>query len=424
MSEQQTPTIQLAIDQAVQQHTAGHLSQAQTLYQQILQRNPDQPVALHLLGVIAHQTGDNDKAVNLITRALELAPNLVEAHNNIGIVLRELGRLNEARVRFANALDLRPDYAEARYNLGMLQLLEGDFVHGWENYAWRHKMDQYNFAKINYRKPTWDGEALKDRTILVHPEQGLGDSIQFVRYVPTIATLAAQVLLEVPTELVRLFQHIKPPIQIIQPNTQIPEFDYQTSLLDLPRLLNTSLETIPTYHPYLQAPPALVNPWKERIGHPNTFRLGIVWAGNPKHRHDRDRSIDARLFRSLIGIPGITVFSLQIGRDGEAAQIFGGKVIDIAPLLCDFADTAAALNNMDLVVTVDTAVAHLAGALGRPTRILLPFVPDWRWLLERNNSPWYPTVQLLRQKQRGDWKTAVDKIRTELTAAGNRPQND
>ena len=423
MSKQKTLTIQQVIDLAVQHHNEGRLPQAEIIYQQILQSNPNHPIALHLLGVIALQMGKNDKAVNLIERALDVEPDLAEAHNNIGIALRELGRLEEARMRFCTALKLKTDYAEAHYNLGMLQLLEGDFARGWVNYAWRRKIPKYHFQKNDYKKPFWDGSRLKGRTIFVYPEQGLGDSIQFVRYLPTLASLGARVLLGVPSELLRLFQNMKSPIEIIKPNDPIPEFDYHTSLLDLPRLLNTSLETIPSYKSYLRAPSDLTNIWADRLGPRTAFRLGIVWAGNPKHKHDRDRSIEATLMRPLVEITGISIFSLQVGRGGEASEIFGDKVVDIAPILNDFADTAAALSNLDLIVTVDTAVAHLAGALGCRTRTLLPFIPDWRWLLERNDSPWYPSMQLLRQPQRNDWQTILDQVHTELTTIANRDKN-
>ena len=420
MSEQKTLTIQQAIDLAVQHHNEGSLSQAEIIYQQILQSNPNHPVALHLLGVVALQMGRNAEAVNLIERALSIEPTLVEAHNNIGIALRELGRLEEARMRFCTALRLKANYAEAHYNLGMLQLLQGDFTRGWENYAWRRKMPKYHFRKNDYKKPFWDGNTLKGKTILVYPEQGLGDSIQFVRYLPTLTSLGARILLEVPSELLRLFQNMKTPIEIIKPNDPIPQFDYHTSLLDLPGVLNTTLDTKPRYKSYLHAPIDLTNIWADRLGRRGAFRVGIVWAGNPKHKHDRDRSIEATLMRPLAEITGVSVFSLQVGRGGEASEIFGDKVVDIAPILHDFADTAAALSNLDLLVTVDTAVAHLAGALGCMTRTLLPFVPDWRWLLERNDSPWYPNMQLLRQPQRNDWQTILNQVPTELTTIANR----
>ena len=189
---------------------------------------------------------------------------------------------------------------------------------------------------------------------------------------------------------------------------------YNTDLGDLPQLLNTTLETIPSYNSYLSAPSDLKKEWANRLGPRKKFRLGIVWAGSPTHKNDRNRCIDAFLFQPLTKIRGVSVYSLQVGRNGEAAKIFGDTVTDVAPFLNDFADTAAAVSNLDLVVSVDTSVAHIAGALGWPIWTLIPFVPDWRWLLERDDSPWYPTMQLFRQSERNDWKTVIERLRTEL----------
>lgn len=419
MSKQHMLTIQEAIDLAVQHHNEDRLPQAEAIYRQILQDNPQHPVALHLLGVIALQIGKYDTAVNLIRKALDVQPDLVEAHNNIGIALRELGMLAAAGNQFTTALQLKPNYAEAHYNLGMLQLLNGNFRQGWENYAWRRSIPKYRFRNVEYKEPFWDGGQLNGRTLFVYPEQGLGDSIQFIRYLPALTSLGARVLLETPPELLRLFQNIPLPIEIVLPGDPIGQFDCHTSLLDLPRLLDTSLETIPSYKSYLQAPSELIKTWADRIGPRTVFRLGIVWAGNQKHMHDHSRSFEATLIKPLVEMTGISVFSLQVGRTGEALDVFGSKVTDLAPFLTDFADTAAVLSNLDLIVTVDTAVAHLAGAIGCQTKTLLPFVPDWRWLLERNDSPWYPSMQLLRQSERNDWKTVIDQVQTELSANSN-----
>ena len=414
MSKQKTLTIQQVIDLAVQHHNEGRLSKAESIYQQILQSDPNQPVALHLLGVIAHQVGKNDTAVDLITRALALKPDYPEAHSNLGVSLQSLGKLEEAVASYRTALGLKPDFAEAHYNLGMLQLLMGDFLRGWKNYAWRWKTKQYRSLPRDYEKPSWDGGELKGKTIFVYPEQGLGDTIQFVRYLPLLKQHGRRVVFETPKSLTRLFATVGIADQLIEPGETPPTIDCHAALLDLPQLLNTTLETIPNYNSYLRTAPNLQKEWANRLGPRKKFRLGIVWAGRSAHKNDRNRSIEAFLFQPLTKIRGVSVYSLQVGRNGEAAKIFGDTVTDVAPFLNDFADTAAAVSNLDLVVSVDTSVAHIAGALGWPIWTLLPFVPDWRWLLERDDSPWYPTMQLFRQSERNDWKTVIERLRTEL----------
>jgi len=406
--------IQQAMDVGTQHHQAGRLAQAETIYQQILETKPDQPTATHMLGVVAHQSGKNELAVRLISRSLKKLPNLPEAHNNKGLALRELGRLEDAGASFRTALDLKHDFAEAHYNLGMLQLLTGNFLDGWENYAWRWKMPQHFHSKTYDKRPVWDGSPIGGKTILIYPEQGLGDTIQFVRYVQLLSELGARVILETPEQLLGLFKHIGNTVKLVGPGERAPSFDYHVSLLDIPRLVNTSLDNIPSYSSYLKSQPDIVKKIENCLHFPDQFRLGIVWAGSPTHQYDKNRSIDATLFKPLVAIPGICVYSLQVGRRGEAVKTFGEEIIDTAPFLNDFSDTAAVITKLDLMVTVDTAVAHIAAALGCQTRTLLPFVPDWRWLLKRNDTPWYPSMSLARQTKSNDWKTVISRVRQEI----------
>ena len=213
---------------------------------------------------------------------------------------------------------------------------------------------------------------------------------------------------------------------MIKPGETPPTIDCYAALLDLPQLLHTTLETIPSYNSYLSAPSDLQKEWANRLGPRKTFRLGIVWAGRSEHKNDRNRSIEAFLFQPLTKIRGVSVYSLQVGRNGEATKIFADTVTDIAPFLNDFADTAAAVSNLDLVVSVDTSVAHIAGALGWPIWTLIPFVPDWRWLLERDDSPWYPSLHLCRQSKLGQWDSAIEKVATWLDNKNNtkKPNNE
>ena len=260
----------------------------------------------------------------------------------------------------------------------------------------------------------WDGSALDGKTILVYPEQGVGDTIQFARYLPLVEALGGRVIFEVPKTLDRLFKGSRFAEISVAAEKTPPPFDCHAPLLDLPRLLNTTLQTIPVCDSYLETPPELREVWADRIGPGENIRVGIVWAGNPKHANDRNRSIEGALFRPLTEISGVSTYSLQVGRDGESTKIIGDRATDIAPFLTDFAETAAAMRNLDLIVTADTSVAHLAGTLGTPVWTLLPYIPDWRWLLEREDSPWYPSMRLFRQSAIGDWAGVFENVEKAL----------
>ena len=515
-------TLQQVLELAVQHHNAGRFPQAKQIYQQILQSEPDQPVALHLLGVTAYQEQEHTLAVDLITKALAIQPDYADAHRNLGSVLRDLGRsdeavasfhaalairpdyvdahtnlgsvlrdlgrldeavasyhnalaiepdhagthnnlgnalralgrlddafasyhnalrvdpdhagahnnlgnafrdlgqLDEAFASYQKALAIRPDHADAHKNLGHLQLLTGDFQSGWDNHAWRRRATPHALRPRQYEGPLWDGSGLEGKTLFVYPEQGYGDAIQFARYGPLVAERADRVVFGVLDPLFRLFASLGHGIDLLASGTPPPPFDCHTPLLELPRLLQTTLQTVPADVPYLTAAPALEEQWAARLGPREAFRLGIVWAGNPNHFNDRNRTIEPALFRLVTTLPDISVYSLQVGREGEARRVFGNGVSDLAPQFTDFAETAAAIKNLDLVISVDTAVAHIAGALGRPVWILLPFMPDWRWLLERDDSPWYPSMRLFRQETRGDWQSVIERVREALSQTTHR----
>ena len=270
-------------------------------------------------------------------------------------------------------------------------------------------------APRRFKQPLWEGGPLDGNRLYVYPEQGLGDVIHFARYVALVEAEARSVTFEVPASLLRLFEESGLAKNLITTGEAPPEFDCHVPLLDLPQLLNTALETIPGRDPYLTVPGKREESWAERMQTNENFRLGIVWAGDPIHKNDRNRSIAASEFLPLTDIAGLSVYSLQVDSEGEAAEIFGDNVTDLAPSLTDFAETAAAMRNLDLIVSADTSVVHLAGALGRPVWTLLPFMPDWRWLLERDDSPWYPTMRLFRQHRRGDWQNVIERVRAALT---------
>jgi len=388
----------------------GQLDEAVASYRTALGINPEFVEVHSNLGLALQQSGLLDEAMTSYYKALAIDPDHAEAHNNLGLAFQELGMLESAFESYNRALSIVPDSAEARNNIGMLQLLTGDFQDGWQNYAWRWKTKDTALRPRNYEQPQWDGSALAGRTIFIYPEQGLGDVIQFARYLPLLKAQGGKVIFEVPRPLHRLFEGSGLADNLIEAKQTPPPFDCHAPLLDLPQLLNTTLETIPAKASFPEAPEQLKQQWGERMDSAEGLRLGIVWAGNSDHKNDRNRSIDGELFQLLAEIPGVSVYSLQVGRDGEAAHLFADNVTDLAPFLNDFADTAAAMSHLDLIVSADTSVVHLAGALGKPVWTLLPFMPDWRWLLTRDDTPWYPSMRLFRQQKRGDWNDVLQSV--------------
>lgn len=394
--------------------------------------------------MIAFQSGYNDKALALIAEALNVAPHFPEALNNMGNVLAEmgrpedallsyqeavaqkpdyaiaynhlggvflrLGRLDEAAANHEEAIALNPEFAEAHFNLGRLYLLMGRYGEGWKEYGWRRQVAEFNHTHRPYAQPVWDGGNPDGKTLFFYPEQGLGDLLQFVRYLPLVAAKGGRIILEMPSQMARLFEGFDGAHTLVPSETPLPEFDCHASLLDLPGIMGTTLETIPAPVGYITSNPELTGAWAERLGPWEDFRVGLVWEGNPDNTENARRSIDPDFLKPLVQIPGVSLYSLQVGRDGEAKTVLGDAITDLAPELNDFAETAAIIRNLDLVVSVDTAVAHLAGALGHRVWTPLAFVPDWRWLFDRDDCPWYPSMRLFRQKTAGDWPSVIKRL--------------
>lgn len=442
--------VQQSLTMAAEHYQAGRLDEAENTSLRVLDVDPQQPAATYILGLIAHQRNDPAQAVALISRALAILPDIAGAHNvlgnalrkldrleeavesylratlitpddaavhcNLGIVYRQLGRPHEALSCFRKAIDLNPNYVKALGNLGFLQLSLGDFEHGWRNYAWRWKLEDFGTTPRDYEVPLWNGTDLAGRTVFVYPEQGLGDFIQFSRYIPLVAKRGGQVVVEVPKQLQNLFPSFEGVRAVVISGQSPGPFDVHVPLLDLPGLLGQEGIAIPPLEHHLSVPAAAVEKWRTRLSQYEGVRVGLVWGGNPHHKNDRNRSLDPKLLRSLLDIDGVIFFSLQVGRDGEAAEAFGTRAVDLNPDILPFVDTAGAMMNLDLIISVDSAPAHLAGALELPVWTLLQFVPDWRWLLDREDTPWYPTMRLFRQQQRGDWPGLIDRLGRELKA--------
>jgi tetratricopeptide (TPR) repeat protein len=384
----------------------GRLEEAVARYERALALAPDHPETRNNLGVALVDLGRPEEAIAQYEQALALQPDRAETHNNLGIALQRQGRYAEALACYGRALALKPDYAEAHFNRSHALLLTGELDEGWEEYEWRFAVARYD---RNFDRPLWSGEPLAGQSILIHAEQGLGDTLQFVRYVPAVAERGGRVVLEVPVGLVRLVRTVAGASEVAAAGDPLPVFDCHCPLLSLPRVFKTDLATIPDTVPYLSVPAGVSAVWAERIAAAPGFKVGVVWAGTTVG------AIDLRLLQPLWDVAGISWFSLQVGNGScDISLLDGVTIADLSPWLTDFAETAAAICHLDLVITVDTSVAHLAGALGRPTWLLLPNPPDWRWLLEREDSPWYPTARLLRQRKPGDWPGIAREVAAAL----------
>jgi tetratricopeptide (TPR) repeat protein len=354
------------------------------------------------------------EAVAGYDRALVLKPDFADALVNRGSALHHLGRNDEALASFDRAIALDPELAEAHWNKALSCLSLGDFERGWQGYEWRWKRDSELKAR-DFAQPQWRGEDLHGKTVLLHAEQGFGDTIQMIRYLPMVIAKDGKVVLEIPDDLRPLIGRVDGVTAIVRRGEPLPPFDVHCPLMSLPLASGTTLDTIPAPVPYLQAPAERVSSWRIRLAGTKAPRVGLVWSGKPTHKNDRNRSIPLALLVPLLQTPRVTFVSLQKDTR-EADRVALGSV----PLLClddalsDFADTAAVIAALDLVIAVDTAVAHLAGALGKPLWLLLPAIGDWRWLQSRADSPWYPSARLFRQPQIGDWPGALADVAREL----------
>lgn len=395
----------------------GNLDEAIASYRKAIEIRPDYVEAQNNLASALLETGEPDEAVALYRRAVAARPNLPELHNNLGKALRASGDVPAAIAAHEKALSLRPDDADAHWNLSLMLLLSGQFERGWNEYEWRWAVPKFRSPRRAFRSPQWTGQPLQGKRILVHAEQGFGDTIQFCRYAPLLAQQGGRVILEVPSELRRLLQSLPGVEQLVAAGEPLPDFDFHSPLLSLPNVFRTRLDSIPNFVPYLQPDAAQVARWKDRLPLPkDCLRVGLVWAGSAANPNDRNRSITLRELAPLLNVRDCRFYSLQTGSAAAQARDAAGEFESLVVThgSDDFADTAAVIANLDLIISVDTAAAHLAGAMAAPVWTLLPFAPDWRWLLDRHDSPWYPTMRLFRQSRRGDWQGVVRAIAREL----------
>jgi tetratricopeptide (TPR) repeat protein len=391
----------------------GRLEEAEAYCREALRLEPDYVPAQLTLGNALREAGRFHDAEPCYRVALAHDPALPEALNNLGTLLYDLGRPDEAIESLRMAVSHRPDYADAHFNLGVSLLLAGQFDEGWREYEWRWKQPKKKLHLRDFSHPLWNGEDIGDRVLLLHAEQGLGDTLQFVRFVPAIAA-GRRVVLEVQRPLMPLLTGLPGLERIVARGDPLPPFDLHCPLLSLPRVLGTTLDTIPREASYLRADPQRVAAWRQRVAQLDGQRVGLVWAGNQTMSGDRRRSIPLERFSELVGLPGVSFVSLQKGPGASQSPPPGLSLHDWTDELHDFGETAALIEALDLVISVDTGVAHLAGALGRPVWLLNRFDRCWRWLLNRDDSPWYPSLRQFRQSQPGDWTGVLRNVRTEL----------
>jgi tetratricopeptide (TPR) repeat protein len=421
---------------------SGMTEDALKAYQDSLRLKPDYGDALNNLGLILYERGKIDESVILFEQAVGCNPDLTNAYYNLGKALQALGKPGDAIRAYDQVLKLLPDSAETRFNRSLSLLLLGKFEEGWKQYEWRFRgVDKPSTSSAKWQPHRWDGSRFTGQRLLVVDEQGIGDTFQFIRYLPMVKQRGGMVGFETIKPLIDLFKNLKGIDELWHRAsfpTKTSKFDLFVPLMSLPGNFNTVLKTIPADVPYIYPDATKVRHWEKRL-QKGPFKVGIVWAGKasdayrqnrlpgldhvslewtgqPASRFANDRSTCLMDFLPLTKIPGIQLYGLQKGAAEKQVKEFSHRIdlISLGEELDDFGDTAAVIANMDLVISVDTAVAHLAGAMAKPVWILIPFVADWRWLLDRDDSPWYPTARLFRQKAPNDWGPVLQRVGNEL----------
>jgi tetratricopeptide (TPR) repeat protein len=391
------------------------LAEAIAIFQQLIDKFPGFMEGYNKLGLIYKKTDQFNKAELILKRGINKNDKYVRLYGNLANTLQREGKYSEALTYYNKAIQMEPDYHEAIFSRSLLYLLLGKFETGWQDYEHRWKL--HGISKRKFKVPEWNGQNIEDKTLLLWAEQGLGDTIQFIRYVPKIKERVDRLIIECQPSLRSLFKSISGIDQIVDGTNNTPvKYDYHLPMLSLPRVFKTREETIPQKIPYLSPDQRARKKIEEKLAiDKKLFNIGIVWSGNPQHGNDHRRTCELFRFKTLKKIEKVQLFSLQ---KGEAASNLKYNNINwvtgLAPLIDDFSDTAAIIQKLDLVITVDTSVAHLAGALGKRVWILLPYYPDWRWMLERKDSPWYPTARLFRQNEPGNWNDVFIDLKKEL----------
>ncbi|MDR3440075.1 MAG: tetratricopeptide repeat-containing glycosyltransferase family protein [Telmatospirillum sp.] len=420
--------ISLQPDQSEAYHNLGNvlqdqerLGEAVSHYRWAIVIKPGDPEAYNGLGTALREMERLDEAVACFQTALDLRPDYCPAYNNLGNTLQDQGRMDDAVACYRRALALEPDHPGAHCNLAMALLGQGDLAAGWEAYERRWQTPDGINARRDFGRPQWRGEAAEGKTLLIHAEQGFGDSLQFCRYASLAAARGLRVVMEVQKPLLRLLRGLPGVEQVVPYGEPLPAFDLHCPMLSMPLALGTTLATIPSATSYLRADDDLIATWRARLSAlpDHGRRIGLAWAGR-RQAVDRRRSLAPEKLAPLFDLPNMQFFSLQ--KDGSPVSK-DSPVTDFMSEMEDFADTAALIANLDLVISVDTAVVHLAAALGKPVWMADRFSPCWRWLRHREDSPWYPSLRLFRQSKPRDWHAVIERIKAELFLFDNGNTN-
>ena len=446
------PSTEQRLGTALAAHQRGDVRSAEVIYREVLDGEPAHPLAQHYLGVIEYQRGDLASALLRLEAARDAVPAEPEFHgnlglayaasnreaeaiaayraalalkadhaiawNNLGLALQSQNNLSEAIDAFRQSIAHKADFANAHWNLSLALLLDGQFPEGWREYDWRLALPELGKGRHVFPGPQWDGVATQGKTLLLYTEQGIGDAVQFARYVPALAATGAKVVIHCAPPLHSLLASVAGVAQVISGNMALLRYDAHFPLMSLPRHFATTLATIPAKTPYITVAPARRAAMRATLdAQPGRLRVGLAWAGNRTHTNDRNRSLHLSTLAALFDVDDIAWFSLQQGDAAVQVAAVRGAA-DMGPLApsASLDDTAALIAELDLIISVDTSIVHLAGALGRPCWVLLPFAPDWRWLLRRDDSPWYPSLRLFRQATLRDWATVVARVASALRA--------
>ena len=418
MPEEDESSIEARLQMAEKLRGGGRLDEAAACLEKVLQFKSDLAAAHHNLGLVRFAKGELDRAVTSYRRSLQIKPDFAEAHNNLAIALQTQSDFPEALKHIEIALRIQPDFAVAHLNRSVAWLRMGQFRRGWQEFEWRRLCEDHRLPRLP--APLWDGEPLPDGTILLHAEQGLGDTMQFVRYAPIVRQRCGKLILQCQKPLQQLLAQCRGIDQLVVRGEKPPPFDAHAPLMSLPLILGTTLETVPAEVPYVSVEEQLVSRWRERLDAHRGFKVGIAWQGSTHYNADNYRSIPLRHFAPLAEVAGVQLFSLQTGEGSEQLAELAGEfpVTDFGPEFDrtsgPFMDTAAVMKSLDLVISSDTAIVHLAGALGVPVWMMLTSSADWRWLDRRSDSPWYPTMRLFRQTRLDDWNELFDRAAGEL----------
>jgi tetratricopeptide (TPR) repeat protein/glycosyltransferase involved in cell wall biosynthesis len=400
----------------------GQFEKAVQYFEKAISIHPKLPETHSNLGLTWHRLNQMDNAIASYHRALEINPDYAIACYNMGFTLEKLGRLTESTQWYEKALAIDPNYIHAHSNLAMTLLLAGDYKRGFMEYEWRLKHD--DAEPRDFSSTLWDGQSFYNKRLLIYPEQGYGDSIQFIRYLPEVKKRGGSVILETHKYLVPLFKDLPYIDNFVIHGDPSPPVDYHIAIASLPHVFETTIETIPCSIPYLYRPEKEKSILVQTIEMMDGFRVGISWAGSPIHKNDKNRSCSLSLFYQLTQIKGVVLFSIQKGPAcDDIRKSDRMPVVDLCDLIDDFSDTATAIFHMDLIISVDTATAHLAGAMGIPTWIIIPYEPDWRWMRDRHDSPWYPSIRLFRQPKAGDFDHVMQDIQHALIDLINHPNS-